>query len=407
MPLVASSLKGCVRPGAGRANRSPFGRTQPLHTSQSVPGTRYVGGLALINNGGDGGGASPPPQHTAHNDGWHPPVSWQSSWLLLAVTAAGACWRDVTKQRSWTDYSTLPDRVSIIIPALNEEKCIADTLQIVQALDPSPHEVIVVDGGSTDRTKAIAAGLGVRVLPCSAGRAKQMNAGAEAATGMMIRSFCKGQRSQWTGAVPWERQHSPLPLSHASRPSDLLCFLHADTHPPHEVVSVIRGVMTHPNIVLAGFRTTIQTEGRRLHGMTFHHLVKTYYVAMLLRPLAFVRGIRCLFGDQTLFCRAADFKAIGGFQNDLPIMEDVDLCIRMHEAGPSSKALAGPSSNHRRGRVTMVMSPVNCTSGRRLSDWGAVQATLIHFYIALRWYFGASPAQMYSVYHQMYTDNHR
>lgn len=38
MPLVASSLKGCVRPGAGRANRSPFGRTQPLHTSQSVPG---------------------------------------------------------------------------------------------------------------------------------------------------------------------------------------------------------------------------------------------------------------------------------------------------------------------------------------------------------------------------------
>lgn len=88
-------------------------------------------------------------------------------------------------------------------------------------------------------------------------------------------------------------------------------------------------------------------------------------------------------------------------------MEDVDLCIRMHEAGPSSKALAGSSSAHGRGRVTMVMSPVNCTSGRRLSNWGAVNATLIHFYIALRWYFGASPDQMYSVYHQMYTDNHR
>lgn len=38
------------------------------------------------------------------------------------------------------------------LQALNEEKCIADTLQIVQALDPSPHEVIVVDGGSTDRS---------------------------------------------------------------------------------------------------------------------------------------------------------------------------------------------------------------------------------------------------------------
>ena len=70
---------------------------------------------------------------------------------------------------------------------------------------------------------------------------------------------------------------------------DLLCFLHADTQPPHEVVSVIRGVMTHPNVVLGGFRTVIQTDGRRLHGMTLHHLVKTYYIALFLRPLAFAR----------------------------------------------------------------------------------------------------------------------
>lgn len=123
------------------------------------------------------------------------------------------------------------------------------------------------------------------------------------------------------------------------------------------------------------------------------------------------RGIRCLFGDQTLFCRATDFKTVGGFQDDLPIMEDVDLCIKLHEAGPSMSSAVEPSrqtsSKHRRGRVTMVMSPVNCTSGRRLSNWGSVQATLIHFYIALRWYFGASPAQMYGIYHQWYTDNHR
>lgn len=69
----------------------------------------------------------------------------------------------------------------------------------------------------------------------------------------------------------------------------LLCFLHADSHPPHELVSVVRGVMADPNKVLGGFRTIIQTGGRRLHGMTFHHLVKTYYVALLLRPLAFAR----------------------------------------------------------------------------------------------------------------------
>jgi len=70
---------------------------------------------------------------------------------------------------------------------------------------------------------------------------------------------------------------------------DLLCFLHADTQPPTELVAVVRGVMANPNNVLGGFRTIIQTHGKRLQGMTLHHLVKTYYIAMFLRPLAFVR----------------------------------------------------------------------------------------------------------------------
>ena len=120
------------------------------------------------------------------------------------------------------------------------------------------------------------------------------------------------------------------------------------------------------------------------------------------------RGIRCLFGDQTLFCRAADFGTVGGFQDNLPIMEDVDLGIRMHEAGPSSNSHASHASHGKqRGRVTMVMHPVNETSGRRLSDWGALHATYVHFYIALRWYFGAKPDKMYKIYHDMYTDKHR
>ncbi len=89
-------------------------------------------------------------------------------------------------------------------------------------------------------------------------------------------------------------------------------------------------------------------------------------------------------------------------------MEDVDLCIKMHEEGPNTDGLAASHGHkRRRGRVVMAMNPVNVTSGRRLSDWGALQATYIHFYIALQWYFGAKPDQMYRIYHQMYTDNHR
>ena len=57
----------------------------------------------------------------------------------------------------------------------------------------------------------------------------------------------------------------------------------------------------------------------------------------------YVEGLRVLFGDQAMFCRAIDFGYVGGFDENLPIMEDADLCIRMHEAGPASDAMPLPS----------------------------------------------------------------
>jgi hypothetical protein len=41
------------------------------------------------------------------------------------------------------------------------------------------------------------------------------------------------------------------------------------------------------------------------------------------------RGGLALFGDQSLFCRATDFHRAGGYDASLPIMEDVQLCIRL------------------------------------------------------------------------------
>ena len=70
---------------------------------------------------------------------------------------------------------------------------------------------------------------------------------------------------------------------------DLLCFLHADTHPPKNLVNIVKGVMSQPRSVLGGFRTIIQTDGNRLQGMTLHHWIKTYYIAAIVRPLSFVR----------------------------------------------------------------------------------------------------------------------
>jgi len=150
-----------------------------------------------------------------------------------------------------------------------------------------------------------------------------------------------------------------------------------------------------------------------------------------------------MFGDQTLFCRAADFARAGGFDPALPIMEDADLCIRMHMAGPAPPRAAagrspaggaagapagaatagspqaaprGPAGKlaagarawaRRRGRVRMVLSPPSLTSGRRLAAWGNPWATYVHVVLGMSWYLGATPEQLVGLYDRLYTDRFR
>ncbi len=163
------------------------------------------------------------------------------------------------------------------------------------------------------------------------------------------------------------------------------------------------------------------------------------------------RGGRIMFGDQTLFCRAADFARVRGFDPALPIMEDADLCIRMHMAGPAppraaaaaaaadaaagARAAAGRSPvggaatagspqtaprgpvpqlaagarawARRRGRVRMVLNPPSLTSGRRLAAWGNPWATYVHVVLGMSWYLGATPEQLVELYERLYTDRFR
>ena len=88
------------------------------------------------------------------------------------------------QQQSSAAPRVRPLRYSIIVPVLNEEEGLGDTLHYLQrSLDPPAHEIIVVDGGSTDATPAVAARCGVRVVRAGRGRARQMNAGAAMASG--------------------------------------------------------------------------------------------------------------------------------------------------------------------------------------------------------------------------------
>ena len=77
-------------------------------------------------------------------------------------------------------------KLSIVIPALNEAAFIGRTLAALAPLRARGHEVIVADGGSDDATRSLAAALADRIIVAPRGRARQMNAGAAAATGQAL-----------------------------------------------------------------------------------------------------------------------------------------------------------------------------------------------------------------------------
>lgn len=116
-------------------------------------------------------------------------------------------------------------QVSIVIPTLNEAVSLGRTLRQLTLLNPPAKEVIVVDGGSEDETVAIAKqcfglfdqSLCLQVISSEQrGRSIQMNYGASAATG------------------------------------DILCFLHADTWVPDDLITVIEQTLAEPTIACGG-----------------------------------------------------------------------------------------------------------------------------------------------------------
>jgi rSAM/selenodomain-associated transferase 2 len=228
--------------------------------------------------------------------------------------------------------------VSIVIPTLNESDSIGRALRQLSVLDPLPLEVIVVDGGSQDETVAIAQASEAKVVSCDRrGRAVQMNQGALIATG------------------------------------DLLCFLHADTWVPDDVIAVMQQTLADPKIACGGFISLMSGAQNTRWEISLHHYLKTYYAPLLFRPHLFFRGLRLLFGDQVMFCRRSDFWDCGGFNEAMPIMEDGDLCLRLV----------------RKGKIRQVNRVVQ-SSDRRVAHWGVWKATAIYLYIGVLWGVGVS-----------------
>ena len=171
------------------------------------------------------------------------------------------------------------ERLSIIIPALNEAAGIGRALQALAPLRARGQEVIVADGGSEDGTRELAAPLADRVILAPRGRARQMNAGAAAACG------------------------------------DVFVFLHADTCLPPEADRLILHALKEN---LWG-RFDVRIEA-------VHPLLGVVALGMNLRSR--LSGIAT--GDQALFVRR---EAFAGFA-DIPLMEDIAFCKAMKRRSP-------------------------------------------------------------------------
>jgi len=171
--------------------------------------------------------------------------------------------------------------ISVILPVLNEEKSIAATLAALAHLHT--YETIVVDGGSQDRTRGIAAEFAVKIVAAPRGRARQMNRGAAEANG------------------------------------DVYLFLHADTRLPATAFADIAAALGDPRYVSGRFDVAL--DGR-------HWMLPL--VARLISYRSRVSKVGT--GDQALFVRREVFQRMGGFP-DIPLMEDIAFCRTLKRLG--------------------------------------------------------------------------
>jgi rSAM/selenodomain-associated transferase 2 len=170
--------------------------------------------------------------------------------------------------------------VSVIIPALNEESCLAETLGSVRA--ERAHQIIVADGGSTDATRAAAAEADL-FLEAPRGRAAQMNAGAARATG------------------------------------GVLLFLHADCTLEPGALADAERLLRQRTTIAGCYSMMVRAEG-------------LLYRSIDACATARVRLTGLVYGDQGLFVRRRDFERLGGFPA-LRLMEDVFFSRTLRRRG--------------------------------------------------------------------------
>jgi len=180
--------------------------------------------------------------------------------------------------------------VSVVVPVINEAERINGLIEHLGSLDLSESiEIIVVDGDPAGRTIEAVADDDVIVAVSDKGRARQMNKGAQLASG------------------------------------EVILFLHADTQLPPNALEAVRSVLADDNCVGGAFNLGVDTRNIFIHGIAAISNFRN-------------RLTRVPFGDQAIFLRRDYFNHIGGFK-DIPLMEDVELMKRIRKRGDRIRIL--------------------------------------------------------------------
>lgn len=207
--------------------------------------------------------------------------------------------------------------LSVIVPALDAAAVLPATLAALEEgrADGLLREVIVVDGGSTDRTAALAEAAGARVIAAPRGRGAQLAAGGAAASGA------------------W------------------LLFLHADTLlAAGWAAAVAAFIAAPPSQQRAGY-LRFRLDDRSAAARRMEALVAWR-----------CRRLGLPYGDQGLLVAAPLYRAIGGFRA-LPLMEDVDLVRRLGRqrlVALSADAITSAARYRREGYVWRPLRNLGC-----------------------------------------------
>lgn len=232
-------------------------------------------------------------------------------------------------------------KISVIIPALNEEKFISATLESVRKQTYKNLEIIVKDGLSNDKTVATAEKYADKVISekdVSAGDAR--NQGATNAEG------------------------------------DVLVFIDADTLLPSDTVEKIAKDFEKPNVTLVfpkylPKKEVLEMEGRKVQ---MPRRLDTFWFSVenLVR-----RYVDKYAGGMCMACDAEIFKEIGGFNKTLKVCEDIEISYRLR----------------RRGYAICDNSMIAYPSARRYAKMGFIKTLFTYFFYSIQWHLSMEQPQ--------------